>query len=266
MKQLTLSLIIPVFNEEDYLRACLKSIAKQTEKPLEVLVVDNNSTDNTVKIAKSFAFVTVLHEKRQGQGFAQTRGFKHAKGDVVGRIDADSILPADWVKQVLIRFTQDASVVAVTGGGEPYDSPLRAFTRHGLGVYHYKLGRLLFGQNMLWGANCAVRKSAWRKVASQVYNQYGIWEDYDVSFCLKPHGTIDYDKTLIVGFSTRNAHDTLSKQARYQLNGFRTIHLHKPLWLACVYLVCRVSLIVYYPIARLDYYLHKKASAKATHH
>lgn len=259
MKQLTLSIIIPVFNEEDYLLACLESIAQQTEKPLEVLVVDNNSTDNTVHIAKQFRFVTVLHEKLQGQGFAQVRGFKNSKADILARIDADSVLPRDWVKNLRARFTQNLSIVAVTGGGEPYDSPLRVFTRHGLEVYHYKLGRLLFGQNMLWGANCAVRKAAWRKVASQVHTQHGFWEDYDLSFRLKPIGDIYYDPKISVGFSTRNAHDTLPKQAAYQLNGFRTIRLHKPLWLACVYLLSRVSMVVYYPIARLDFYLYRRS-------
>ena len=59
-KNFSLSIIIPVYNEESHLRQCLDAIAKQIEKPDEVIVVDNNSTDETVQIAKSFSFVKVL--------------------------------------------------------------------------------------------------------------------------------------------------------------------------------------------------------------
>ena len=54
--KLTLSIVIPVFNEQRYIKACLDSIAAQTVKPDEVIVVDNNSTDKTVQIAKKYKF------------------------------------------------------------------------------------------------------------------------------------------------------------------------------------------------------------------
>src|ERR1035437_9021599 len=96
IKPLTLAIVIPVYNEEFYLKACLNSIAKQTVAPDEVIVVDNNSTDKSVQIAKSYKFVKLLHEKRQHQVFAQATGFNAIKSDIIGRIDADSILPPDW--------------------------------------------------------------------------------------------------------------------------------------------------------------------------
>ena len=93
-KTLTLSIVIPAYNEENYLRACLDSIAAQTVMPDKVIVVDNNSTDKTVALARSYDFVTLVHERQQHQSFAQATGFNLASSDIIGRIDADSILPA----------------------------------------------------------------------------------------------------------------------------------------------------------------------------
>jgi glycosyltransferase involved in cell wall biosynthesis len=65
-KTLSLTIVIPVFNEQNHISACLEAIAAQTAMPDEVIVVDNNSTDKTVQIAKQFAFVKIIKEKRQG--------------------------------------------------------------------------------------------------------------------------------------------------------------------------------------------------------
>src|SRR5476651_1469584 len=83
-KTLTLSIVIPVYNEQGYLKACLDSIAAQADLPDEVIVVDNNSTDDTAKIAKSYKFVRLLREPRHHQSFAQATGFDAARSDIIG--------------------------------------------------------------------------------------------------------------------------------------------------------------------------------------
>src|SRR5581483_9363549 len=120
-KKLTLSIVIPVFNEEDYLEDCLISISKQSVRPDQVIVVDNNSTDLTTKIAQKFPFVTLLHEQKQHQSFAQKTGFDHANSHILGRIDGDTILPKDWVRDVKNIFKTDSSLLAITGLPDPYD-------------------------------------------------------------------------------------------------------------------------------------------------
>src|SRR5688572_3020117 len=94
----TVSIVIPAYNEENHLRLCLEAVARQTVKPLEVIVVDNNSTDATAAIARSFPFVTLLSEKRQGPQPARDRGYNAAHGEIIGRLDADSIVALDWVE------------------------------------------------------------------------------------------------------------------------------------------------------------------------
>src|SRR5487761_1699776 len=95
-----ISIVIPVYNEADNLSACLDAISNLEVMPYEVIVVDNNSTDNTVAIANLYDFVTVAHESRQGVVHARTKGFNLAKGDIIARIDADSVLPYDWTINV----------------------------------------------------------------------------------------------------------------------------------------------------------------------
>jgi glycosyltransferase involved in cell wall biosynthesis len=70
-----ISIIIPVYNEAESLNACLDAIANQTIKPYEVIVVDNNSLDDTRLVAKAYDFVTLISETKQGVVHARSTGF-----------------------------------------------------------------------------------------------------------------------------------------------------------------------------------------------
>src|SRR3972149_2724614 len=124
-KKLTLSLVIPVFNEEDYLGICLGAVAGQTMMPDEVILVDNGSTDKTLATAQQYPFVKVLHENRRGVLFARTKGFSAAKSKLIGGMDADTILPPRWVENIKQSFA-DGSYAAVTGPVNYYDMPFPA--------------------------------------------------------------------------------------------------------------------------------------------
>src|SRR4051812_9489646 len=95
-----ISIVIPVYNEAQNLDACLRAIARQTTAAYEVIVVDNNSTDGSLAVAQTFPFVTVITERRQGIVHARDRGYNAARGDIIARIDADSLLPKDWLEHI----------------------------------------------------------------------------------------------------------------------------------------------------------------------
>lgn len=107
------SVVIPAFNEAEFLDACLNSLTKQTEPPDEIIVVNNNSTDNTVKIAKKYD-VRIVNEKKQGMISARNSGFNKAKFDIIARTDADTILPPSWIKKIKNGF-KDKDLVALSG-------------------------------------------------------------------------------------------------------------------------------------------------------
>lgn len=252
-KPLTLSIIIPAYNEENYIRACLESIAEQTVKPLEVILVDNNSTDATVDIVREFDFVKIIREKRQHQSYAQHTGFANAKGDLVGRIDADSILPPDWTKRYIKVFADNPDIIAFTAGGRAYDT---IFTRSGESIFkaYNRLASKLAGNRVMWGANCAFRKNAWNSIKDDLLLRDDIWEDYDLSFCLAKHGKIGaFDNDILVSY--RAIHRTPLQMLQYQLRSVRTFNHHRGPLRAGVFSAAWSSLLVIIPFALLDCYV-----------
>lgn len=252
-KSLTLTIVIPVYNEEGYLKACLDSIAIQTVKPDEVIVVDNNSTDKTVKIAEKYKFVKLLHEKRQHQVFAQATGFNHAIGDILGRIDADSVLPPDWVYKVK-KALEDNRIVAVTGGADPYDVPAKWA---GIAIFNWYIFmvRLIIGHRILWGANCAIRKSGWQEVKNKVLMRPDIWEDYDLAFCLSGYGKIKYIRGMRAGVSFRAMHTTFARHVSYQFRSVRTFYYRANFLRLALFTLLWTTTFLVYPFAAFDDWL-----------
>lgn len=226
-KALSLSIVIPVYNEQNHLKACLDSVAAQTIAPDEVIVVDNNSTDKTVEIAKSYSFVTVISEKKQGVLHVRNRGFDAVKNDIIARIDADNLLVKTWVKRVKELFA-DGDVSAVTGPMYFYDMPLQEdnyFAEHIIksGLYKYdKNFPFLAGNNM------AIRKDAWQGVKQETCHIKTIHEDIDLAIHLHNRGRkIVYDAGLRAGTSARRFDDSPVKFQRYITMMTRTFRHHK---------------------------------------
>lgn len=211
-KALTLSLIIPVYNEEHYLGACLDAVAAQTVMPDEVIVVDNNSTDKSVEIAKRYPFVRLLRVKKQGVVYARNKGFDAAKSELIARIDADTHLPTNWVRTCssLIK-----DVAAVTGPVAYFDMP---GPRRNYWIDHTIRDRLYQRAPyapFLFGSNMVIRASAWRAVRGEVCES-GVHEDLDLAIHLMEHDyRILYDKKLLASTSSRRYEDHLKSFLHY---------------------------------------------------
>ncbi|HVX58460.1 MAG TPA: glycosyltransferase family 2 protein [Candidatus Saccharimonadales bacterium] len=247
-----ISIVIPVYNEAESLGACLEAISRQTIKPHEVIVVDNNSTDGTARLAQSFDFVTLLAEKRQGVVHARNRGFDAAHGDIIARIDADSILPADWLASVHGIFGS-SRVGAVSGAPHYYDFPLAKLADAIDMPLRARLARKLGSTNFLWGANMALRKSAWKSVRQELCAQGGMHEDFDLAIHLQRSGFIVvYDETLLANVSSRRIDTTFAAYVRYTLVSPRTYAIHGLKSRRHMYPVLAVCWLLYLP-ARLIY-------------
>jgi len=90
-----ISVIIPIYNTGKYLERCLESLINQTLKDIEIICIDDGSSDNSPEILKTFAQkdkrIKVLTQKNQGQSVARNVGIKEAQGEYIGFIDSD-----DW--------------------------------------------------------------------------------------------------------------------------------------------------------------------------
>lgn len=112
----TFSFVVPVFNTRPYLEACLTSILRQTVTDLEVIVVDDGSTDDSAGIAQRFIggeiSVIVLEQANAGQGAARNLGLARASGEFVVFVDSDDTIEPNLCERVLTAFASDIDVVS----------------------------------------------------------------------------------------------------------------------------------------------------------
>lgn len=241
-----------MYNEAPRLAACLRAIAQQTCRPYEVIVVDNNSTDNTVQIANSFPFVRLLHEPRQGVVHARTTGFDAANGDIIGRIDGDTVLSADWVESVQYLFAE-TDVDAVTGKMLYRDIAWRELVgRIDLGFRRH-FARVLGREVALQGANMALRRTAWQTVRPQLCTRGGIHEDFDLAIHLNRAGlNVRFDESLVAEIGYRQAGCGYGGFMKYVLQSPHTYAVHGLKSRRHMYKVV-VFLAVMYPAITLLY-------------
>lgn len=105
-----ISVIIPTYNEEQSVKDCLESLAKQSFGDFEVIVVDDGSTDNTATIIKSLityhpSLITLLLQKHKGPGAARNLGVKEARGEILVFVDADMTFDKNFLKNLIRPIT-----------------------------------------------------------------------------------------------------------------------------------------------------------------
>ncbi|MCX9011231.1 MAG: glycosyltransferase [Candidatus Methanoperedens sp.] len=117
-----ISVIIPAYNEEKRIASCIGSIKQQDyDGDIEILVVDDDSTDNTVKIVKELGSI-ILRNGSHNIERGKSIGLQHAKYDFVFLIDSDNILPdKDWLKSAMIALLENEKVAGVQASKFKYD-------------------------------------------------------------------------------------------------------------------------------------------------
>lgn len=108
------SVIVPAYNEEKFIKRCLNSLLNQDlpKDKYEIIVVDNNCIDKTIAIASSMN-VGIIRETEQGLVHARIRGIKEAKGEIIAFLDADSKASPKWLKRMIKVYQKDNNVVGV---------------------------------------------------------------------------------------------------------------------------------------------------------
>lgn len=95
-QKIKVSIIVPVYNVEKYLKRCLDSITNQTLKELEIICINDGSTDNSLKILKQYAHkdkrISIINKQNEGLSVARNTGMEAASGEYIGFVDSD-----DWV-------------------------------------------------------------------------------------------------------------------------------------------------------------------------
>ena len=113
------SVVIPVYNVEKYLVQCLDSVVAQDYKDIEVILVDDGSTDSSGLIcdeyAKKYQFIDVIHKKNGGLGYARNTGIERAKGDYITFIDSDDIVGKQMITNLINQIDRNGADTVVGG-------------------------------------------------------------------------------------------------------------------------------------------------------
>lgn len=113
-----ISVIIPVYNVEKYLRQCLESVIGQTYINLEIILVDDGSTDGSSKICDDFAAIddriVVIHQYNAGLSSARNAGLDIMKGDYVSFVDSDDWIEKDMFAILLSSLEDEKADIAIS--------------------------------------------------------------------------------------------------------------------------------------------------------
>ena len=204
MKNPQLSIVIPAYNEAKYIEACLNSIVNQnTGMSFEVILINNNSTDNTVEVAKRFKDklnLKIINERKQGRGAARARGFEEARGEIILSADADTIVYKDWL-ETLIKDLK-GEIMATTTPARIVDcSGLINITFNFIQPLILIVYRLFSGHFWVNGYSFAILKSAYLKTGG-FDPHLQAQEDVDLSFKIAKIGKVKLIRKPVI-FSGR---------------------------------------------------------------
>lgn len=205
----TISVIIPAYNEEKLIGKCIEALLKQTypKEKYEIIVVDNNSSDKTLEVAKKYDVRAFEYTKMNRVSAVRQFGASHARGNILAFMDADSFADPTWLKTIE-RLLQNESYKAVCGVALPHKAslPLKlAFE----GFNQVTRLNQLFGTVLPWGFNFAIKKSAFDHIGG--YNTaLKTYDDAEMGLRLKKYygkQSIYYSQDLKVYTSTRKQED-----------------------------------------------------------
>lgn len=156
------SIIIRTFNEEDWIGHCLSEIKNQNFTNYEIIIVDNCSTDNTVKIAKSFGIKKIIKIKKFIPGKALNMGCEISTGEYVVFLSAHCVPEnKNWLKNLLVNF-RNKKIAAVYGK----QSPIKFSSAQDIRDLYITFGnerKIQKKDYFFHNANSAIRKSVWKK-------------------------------------------------------------------------------------------------------
>ena len=111
------SVIVPIYNEEKYLEQCLKSICEQTLKDIEIICVDDGSTDHSLQILREYAAkdsrIKVLTQENQFAGVARNHGMKYATGKYLAFLDSDDYFETDMLEKMFQKAEKNNSDIVI---------------------------------------------------------------------------------------------------------------------------------------------------------
>jgi GT2 family glycosyltransferase len=200
------------------------------QSSVEVVVVDNASTDRTSEVACAFEGVRVVHEPAKGLTKARQKGLAEARGDIIAYVDADTRMPPGWINTVLKTFAGDQRVVCVSGPYVYYDAS--RLERSLVRMYWVVLAKPAYWltRYMVVGGNFAAKKSALLQIGGFDTNIAFYGEDTNIARRLKAAGKVKFVMQLPMPTSARRLHaeGVMAMALKYGANFLGEVVLKRP--------------------------------------
>lgn len=117
MEKIKLSIIVPVYNTGKYLEKCINSLINQTYKNIEIVIVEDCSTDNSKKIIKKFENIKnvkiIYNKKNSGLSYSRNIGILNSTGEYVGFIDSDDYVDLDYYEKIINKIQKEKADLAI---------------------------------------------------------------------------------------------------------------------------------------------------------
>src|SRR3989338_2440860 len=198
-----ISVIIPALNEENNISDCHSSLTSQkTTIPYEIILVDNNSEDNTFKIAKSFS-VKAVKETKRGRSYARQMGAMTAKGKYLAFTEADCEVPKDWIQAIYDFYNQNPQIIGFSGS---YTFKNSSFIMQKMAPFNLALSSMLYklvtGNHTFRGTNFTVQKKYLLQAGG--FNHLAVpFDDVELGLRAGKLGTIKFNPEIKVLTSDR---------------------------------------------------------------
>ncbi|CAJ37773.1 putative glycosyltransferase (family 2) [Methanocella arvoryzae MRE50] len=201
-----ISVVIPAYNEENYIERCLKSLSCQDYRgDYEIIISDDCSTDNTAAIADKYADLVIRHPKCDTIASGRQIGAKAAKYPVLAFSDADTYMPPGWLSSIASSF-EEKDVVGMYGNLMPMDGNRfeNGFCRYVNAPYSKFMARI--NNPAVAGANFAVTREAFDK-AGGFDESLVTGEDIELCKRIKRYGRFVFNPDSLVYVSMRRVRE-----------------------------------------------------------
>lgn len=229
-----LSVVIPAYNEEEYISYCLNSLSRYAfddSRLLEVIVVDNASTDKTAEVAGRFPEVKVIKESRKGASCARQRGLDGARGDLVAFLDADTGINEGWLDTIYEQFSKSGDLVGLSGPAYFFD--LSHWHNTAMKTYYNLIAKPTHKATgyMVLASNFVAKGEALRSIGGFDTSISFYGDDANIGRRLSKIGRVEFDKKFIVSTSGRRmiAEGAVRVSMRYAVNYISETVIKKPI-------------------------------------
>ncbi len=215
------SVVIPSYNHAQYLAEAVASVRRQTHKEIEIIVVDDGSTDNTRELCKNIDGIRYLFQDNQGLSSARNAGFAASTGEYVVFLDADDYLYPEGIATNLAYLLANKELAFVSGGHDKVDATGRVIPEEP-GVVSERDHYVHLLQGNYIGMHATVMYSRWVLLLFGFDTSLKACEDYDMYFRITRHYPVMHHTKKVAAYRIHGAN--MSANIPFMLETVLAVH------------------------------------------